>query len=377
AVLVRFLPLKWCDSLDQCPSPLRYKEPFVISAGTSTENRNTLVKIITDYDVFGWGEASPSKRVTNETPETILKTLDKISPRLIGMCPLRIAQDVDLMDAIVTHNPSAKAAIDLALHDVLGKTARKPTWRLLGGFRDRVLTDITLSIKAPKEMAKDAVKAVKMGFKALKVKVGVDPKEDVERIKLIREAVGPKTVVRIDANQGWTVAQAIDALKKLDKFNIQFVEQPTEAKNTRGLAKVKKESPIPVMADESVHSPADALQLIKANAVDMINIKLMKSGGIHNARKIAHIAEAANVPCMIGCMGESTVGITAAVHFAAATKNVQYADLDCDILLADKLVSKGGAGLKDSERIPGNEAGYGITELDEKLLGKPVRVYGE
>lgn len=356
---------------------LRYKEPFVISAGTSTENRNTLVKIITDYDVFGWGEASPSKRVTNETPETILKTLDKIGPRLIGMCPLRIAQDVDLMDTMVAHNPSAKAAIDLALHDVLGKTARKPTWRLLGGFREKVLTDITLSIKSPKEMAKDAVKAVKMGFKALKVKVGVNPKEDVERIKLIREAVGPETAVRIDANQGWTVAQAIDALKKLDKFHIQFVEQPIEAKNIRGLAKVRKESPIPVMADESVHSPIDALKLIKANAVDMINIKLMKSGGIHNARKIAHIAEAANVPCMIGCMGESAVGITAAVHFAAATKDVQHADLDCDILLADKLVSKGGAELKNSERIPNNDAGYGIAELDEQLLGKPVRVYGK
>ncbi|MGQ9565541.1 MAG: mandelate racemase/muconate lactonizing enzyme family protein [Candidatus Bathyarchaeales archaeon] len=356
---------------------LRYKEPFVISAGTSTENRNTLVKIITDYDVFGWGEASPSKRVTNETPETILKTLDKIGPRLIGMCPLRIAQDVDLMDTMVAHNPSAKAAIDLALHDVLGKTARKPTWRLLGGFREKVLTDITLSIKSPKEMAKDAVKAVKMGFKALKVKVGVNPKEDVERIKLIRKAVGPETAVRIDANQGWTVAQAIDALKKLDKFHIQFVEQPIEAKNIRGLAKVRKESPIPVMADESVHSPIDALKLIKANAVDMINIKLMKSGGIHNARKIAHIAEAANVPCMIGCMGESAVGITAAVHFAAATKDVQHADLDCDILLADKLVSKGGAELKNSERIPNNDAGYGIAELDEQLLGKPVRVYGK
>jgi len=356
---------------------LRYKEPFVISAGTSTENRNTIVKIVTDYDVFGWGEASPSKRVTNETPETILKTLDKIGPRLIGMCPLRIAQDVDLMDAIVAHNPSAKAAIDLALHDVLGKTACKPTWRLLGGFRERVLTDITLSIKSSQVMAKDAVKAVMKGFKTLKVKVGVNPKDDVERIRLIREAVGDKVSIRIDANQGWTVAQSLDVLKNLSKFNIQFVEQPTEAKNIRGLAKLRKNSPIPVMADESVHSPADALQLVKANAADMINIKLMKSGGIHNARKIADIAEAANVPCMIGCMGESTVGITAAVHFAAATKNVQYADLDCDILLADKLVTKGGAGLKNSERIPNNEPGYGIAELDEKILGKPIRVYGK
>jgi L-alanine-DL-glutamate epimerase-like enolase superfamily enzyme len=356
---------------------LRYKEPFIISAGTSTENRNIVVKIVTDYEVFGWGEASPSERVTGETPEIILKTLDKMCPHLIGMCPLRIAQDIDLMDNVVSDNPSAKAAIDIALHDVLGKTACKPTWRLLGGFRETVLTDITLSIKSPKEMAKDAVKAVKSGFKALKVKVGINPKEDVERIKLIREAVGDETAIRIDANQGWTVAQASQALKKLEKFNIQFVEQPIEAKNISGLARIKRNSPIPVMADESVHSPSDAMRLIKANAVDLINIKLMKSGGIHNAAKIAALAEAADVPCMIGCMGESTIGITAAVHFAAATKNVHHADLDCDILLADKLVTQGGAELKNSERIPNNQPGYGIAKLDDKLLGKPIRVYGK
>jgi L-alanine-DL-glutamate epimerase-like enolase superfamily enzyme len=117
------------------------------------------------------------------------------------------------------------------------------------------------------------------------------------------------------------------------------------------------------------------MRLIKANAVDLINIKLMKSGGIHNATKIAAIAEAASVPCMIGCMGESAIGITAAVHFAAATKNVEYADLDCDILLADKLVTEGGAGLKDSERTPVNEPGFGIAKVDEKLLGKPIKIY--
>ena len=356
---------------------LRYAEPFIISAGTSIENHNVIVKLTTDYDVYGWGEASPSKRVTQETPETIIKTLDKIAPRLIGMCPLRIAQDVNVMDQLIPNNLSAKAAVDMALHDVLGKTAGKPTWRILGGFRERVPTDITLSIKTPKEMAKDALKAVKKGFEALKVKVGINPQEDFERIKLIREAVGDKIAIRIDANQGWTVTQALTVLKKLEKFNIQFVEQPIEAKNINELARIKKTSPIPVMADESAHSPMDALRLIKANAVDMINIKLMKSGGIFNARKIAEIAEAANMPCMIGCMGESAIGITAAAHFAAATKNVQYADLDCDLLLVDKLVTKGGAGLKASERIPANEPGFGIEMLDGKLLGKPVRVYGD
>ena len=356
---------------------LRYAEPFTISAGTSTESHNIIIKLTTDYDVYGWGEASPSKRVTKETPETVLKSIARIAPRLIGMCPLRIAHDLDMMDQLVPENPSAKAAIDIALHDVLGKTAKKPTWRILGGYRERVPTDITLSIKTPKEMAKDALKAVKKGFKALKVKVGINPQEDFERIKLIREAVGNEIAIRIDANQGWTVNQALTVLKKLAKFDIQFVEQPIEANDIRGLARIKKASPIPVMADESVHSPAHALRLIKAEAVDMINIKLMKSGGIFNARKIAEIAEAANVPCMIGCMAESTIGITAAVHFAAANKNVQYADLDCDLLLADKLVTQGGAGMKASERIPNNEPGLGISALAERLLGKSIRVYGK
>jgi len=280
------------------------------------------------------------------------------------------------MDQLVSDSPSAKAAVDIALHDVLGKTARKPTWRVLGGFRDRVATDITLSIKSPGMMANDALKAVKKGFKALKVKVGVDPGEDFERIRLIREAVGGKIAIRVDANQGWTVSEASALLRKLGKCDVQFVEQPVAGKNVRGLAELKKTSPIPVMADESVHSPVDALRLIRANAVDMINIKLMKSGGVFNARKIAEIAEAADVPCMIGCMAESAVGITAAVNFAAATKNVQYADLDCDLLLADKLVTKGGAGLEGSDRVPSMKPGLGVGMLDEKLLGEPIRVFG-
>ena len=333
------------------------------------------MKIITDYDAVGWGESSPSHRVTGETAETVLKTLDKIAPKLIGLCPLRIEHDVEVMDSIVKQNPAAKAAIDIALHDILGKTCHKPLFMLLGGYRSEALTDITLSIKSPKEMAEDAVKAVKKGFKALKVKVGVNPAEDVERIRLIREAVGNDTQLRIDANQGWTPQQAIEALNKMVKFKIQFVEQPIPAENLKGVINVRKNSPIPVMADESVHSPEDALRLIQAEALDLINIKLMKSGGILKARKIATIAEAAGIPCMIGCMGESEIGIAAGAHLAAAVKNIQYADLDSDILLKDKLVKKGGVKVKDSMRTFSRQHGLGIEQIDNKLLGKPLKIY--
>lgn len=354
---------------------LRYKEPFKIASGTSTQTNNIIVKVATDYEVVGWGESSPSQRVTGENPETVMRALDLIAPKLIGMCPLRIEQDVDIMDSVVKGNPAAKAAIDIALHDILGKTGRKPLFRLMGGYRTEVLTDITLSIKSPKEMAQDALKAVKEGFQALKVKVGVNPAEDVERIRHIREAVGEKIQLRVDANQGWTPNQAIEVLNKMEEFNIQFAEQPVPATDLKGLAQVRKNSPIPIMADESVHSPEDALRLIQAEAVDMINIKLMKSGGILKGKKIAVVAEAAGIPCMIGCMGESEIGIAAGTHLAAATKNIQYADLDSDLLLKDKLAKKGGTPIKNSKRTFLQQNGLGIEEVDEKLLGKPKKVY--
>jgi len=363
------------QQIEVYPVTLGYREPFRIAPGASTESQNVVVKIVTDYDVVGWGESSPSERVTGETAETVVKTLDKIAPKLIGMCPLRIEQDVEVMDSIVEGNPAAKAAVDMALHDILGKTVRKPLFMLMGGYRTEVLTDITLGIKSPEEMARDAVKAVKKGFKALKVKVGVNPAEDVQRVKLIREAVGGDTQMRIDANQGWTPRQAIGALDEMEKFDIQFAEQPVPAVDLKGLVNVRKNSPIPIMADESVHSPEDALGLIQAEAVDLINIKLMKSGGILKGRKITDIAEAAGIPCMIGCMGESEIGIAAGAHLAAAVKNIQYADLDSDLLLKDKLVKKGGTRVKDSMRVFPKQYGLGIKEIDKKLLGKPLKIY--
>jgi o-succinylbenzoate synthase len=363
------------QQIEVYPVTLKYYEPFRIAPEASTESNNVVVKVVTDYGVHGWGEASPSERVTGETVETVIHVLDKIAPKLIGLCPLRIEQIIEVMDSVAAGNPSAKAAIDIALHDIYGKTVRKELFRVLGGYRTEVLTDITLGIKSPRDMAKDAVKAVKRGFKALKVKVGVDPEEDVERVKLIREAVGSDIQIRIDANQGWTPQQAVKALNKMAKYNIQFAEQPIPAENLEGLVEVKRNSPIPIMADESVHSPEDAIRLIKAEAVDLINIKLMKSGGIHKARKIAAIAEAAGIPCMIGCMGESEIGIAAGAHLAAAVKNIQYADLDSDLLIKDKLVKKGGTKVKNSIRIFPKIHGLGIRELDEAKLGRPLKVY--
>ena len=354
---------------------LRNKEPFRISAGSTVETRNVIVRLTTDHETFGWGESSPSKRVTGETAETVVRAIDRFAPKLIGMSALRIEQIIDIIDSAIKNCPAAVAPIDMALYDILGKTVRKPLFMLLGGFRTRVLSDLTMSIKSPREMANDASEAVKKGFKAIKVKVGLNPREDVERVKLVREAAGPDVEIRIDANQGWTTKQAIPTLNAIEKFDVQFAEQPIPAGDFRKLRAVRKDSPIPIMADESVHSPEDAVQLIMAEAADMINIKLMKSGGILKARKIAEVAESAGIPCMIGCMSESGLGIAAAGHLAAATRNIRYADLDSDLMHLDKLVKKGGLGLEESHRVFQETAGLGVEELDQNLLGKPLKIY--
>ncbi len=244
----------------------------------------------------------------------------------------------------------------------------RPLYRLLGGYRDRIETDITIGIKKPVDMAISAKRALEQGFQIIKIKVGTKPLEDIERVRRVREAVGEKIRMRVDANQAWSVRQAVETIEKIEKFNPEFIEQPVNAADLKGLAAVARKVEVPIMADESMHTPADALRLVKENAADMFIIKLMKSSGIHEARKIAAIADGAGIPCMVGCMAESTVGITGALHFVLANRIIQYADLDCDLLLAEKAVNLGGARISNGVREPNLASGLGIIELNQRLM---------
>jgi o-succinylbenzoate synthase len=352
---------------------LRFEEPFAITYGSCYESNTVVIKVFSDDNFMGLGEAAPSV-ATSETVNTILNALDRIIRHLKDVDASKIDAVVEKMDKVMKRNPSPKAAIDIALHDIMGKKAKKPVFDLLGGHRE-VKTDLSLSLKEPKEMAKDALKAVKQGFTALKIKVGISAVEDFERIKSVRNAVGPDISLGIDANQGWTVSQTSQMLKKLEPLKIEYVEQPVKAKDVKGLRKIRNASSIPVMADESVCSIKDAKRIIDKEAADMINIKLMKCGGIQKAKKIAIMAEAANISCMVGCMYESSIGVTAGTHFASSLSNLKFADLDSDILLKDKLVLEGGATLEYSKRFPPLTPGLGIEKLNEVLLGKPIKRY--
>jgi len=351
---------------------LQLTSPFRISLGTLNAANDVLIKVYTDTGLVGFGEACPFPPITGETQDTNLSMARSVRDMLIGRNPLAIESLVAEMGPIAHSNPSVVAAYDMAMFDILGKAAGLPVFRLLGGDKTSFETDITTGIDTPDAMAAEAKKYADNGYKNLKVKVGLDPDEDVSRIKSVREAIGPDIRLRIDANQGWSVPQAIYALKRMEACKVQLCEQPVVAWDFAGLRAVRAESPIPIMADEALFLPADAIKLIRADACDTFNIKLMKAGGILNSVRIAHIADAANIRCMVGCMLESKIALTAGAHVVASQKNIIYADLDGN---ADHVIDPivGGMTVKGGVLSLPETPGLGV-DVDPSFLKKLAKV---
>lgn len=331
-------------------------EPFRIATGVSLESRTILIRLL-DGELEGWGEACPSRNVLGETLEDSVESLRRAA-RLIAESDYSSLERIYEFVSSLEATSSVKAAVDMALLDLYAKSLGKPLWRVLGGYRDEVETDITIGIMEPSEMAERAARYVERGFRILKLKLGEDPEKDIERVKAVRDAVGEGVRIRVDANQGWSVEQALRTIDRIASYEVELVEQPTRWDDLEGLAEIRAESPLPIALDETVKTPEDALTVIRAEAADIVNIKLMKSQGILGAVRIASICEAAGVENMIGCFGESRVGMTAAVHFSQAIRNVKYYDLDCDLLVAESLVT-GGASIDKGVRKTPEEPGLG------------------
>lgn len=320
------------------------KKTFKTALRTVDSAENTVVLIRTDDGKVGFGEAPPTKAITGETNESIRAAIRKyIAPTLIGQDISNLEEIQYRIQNAVEGNFSAKAAIDMAVYDLVAKRMDVPLYQYLGGYRNKVETDITISINEPEEMEADAVKAAEQGFSALKLKVGIDPVKDIERVSRIRKAVGNSMKIRLDANQGWEVDEAIRVILKLEDMDldVELVEQPVKAHDFEGLKKVKDNVNTVIMADESLFSPNDALKLLHMQAADLLNIKLMKCGGIYNALKIISIAETYGIECMLGSMIESKISLTAAAHLAAAKRIITRVDLDAAILLAEDPVVGG------------------------------------
>jgi len=301
--------------------------------------------------------------------------LNVIAPRLIGEDPRRMGWIIGIMDALVVKNTAIKAAIDIALYDLLGQAWEAPLRRLLGGARDRMETDFTISIRPPEEMARQAVQLVKTGYRVPKLKLSTTSEDDIERVKAVRTAEGDEPRLRIDANQGWNRQEAIHALTHIARYNVKLVKQPVAANDIEGLALIRRAQSIPVMADESVHLPVDALRVINEGAVDYIDVRIMKSGGFWKPQQITLLAETAGIDCQVGGMVEIDLGLAAAVNLACGLLNIQSGDLAMDSSLRERLVKRGGAAFEDGCMVPGDRSGLGIKEINEQPIEAPLKSY--
>ena len=319
-------------------------EPFKVEFAEVNSSVSILIKIETDEGVCGYGEAAPFAPVTGETADGCLEMLQMFRTGLIGMNPLDIEKIHVMMDSVTHGNGSAKCAVDIALHDIVGKVMGQPLYRVLGGYQNEVQNDVTIGIGEPEKMAAAAEEYVKkQGYRILKIKVGICVEEDLRALSLIRQAVGENVRLRVDANQGYSFSQAVYALEGMKKLGIEAVEQCLPDWDLDGAAELKrKTSGIQLMLDESIHTVKDAARACKQGAADIFNIKLMKCGGLYRGGQIATLAENFGITCMVGCMLETKIAITAGLSLVAARKNITEAD--CDSFLYYKDADNGMPG---------------------------------
>ncbi|MDD5089320.1 MAG: dipeptide epimerase [Candidatus Wallbacteria bacterium] len=341
-------------------------KPFKTALRTVERLSTLIVSVETDTGLNGWGEAPPTGAITGDSLGSIRGAISEyIFPRLKGLAVENLEVIQKALSSSCVKNTSAKAAVDMAVYDLFGKMHNIPLYRLFGGFRNTVETDLTISVNSPEEMAADAKDAVARGFRILKIKVGLNPALDIERMAAVRAAAGKSAILRLDANQGWSAKEAVRIMKILEAADpdIELVEQPVPAHDFAGLKHVRDSVATPVLADESVFSPADASELIALRAADMINIKLMKTGGLANALKICAIAEIHSVPCFMGCMMESKLSVTAAAHLACGRSVITACDLDSPILCSEDPV-RGGITIDGSRLSVLDKPGLGIDGVD-------------
>ncbi len=342
------------------------KTPFKTALRTVDTVEDIVVLVRTDTGHTGYGEAPATAVITGDTHGSIIEAIRHfIGPRLIGQDVSNLNRICGLIQGSMERNTSAKAAVEIAVYDLWAQLHGAPLYQMLGGDDPVITTDITISVDYIDKMVADSLSAIERGFESLKIKVGKDIGLDIERVKAIHAAVEGRALLRLDANQGWTAKQAVHAMKALEDAGVvlELLEQPVKAADIAGLKYVTDRVNTPVMADESVFSPTQVFDLIQQRAADIINIKLMKTGGLSNAIRIADIASIYGMPCMIGCMIESSISVAAAVHLAVARADViTKVDLDGPSLGRFNPV-EGGVTFNESEISISDAPGLGITEV--------------
>lgn len=304
--------------------------PFVISYHTYDYMPSIIVKMETEEGIIGYGEAVADEHVTGETWEGTFQVLkNTLGPALIGKNPLEIEKVHDIMNQVIYNAPTAKAAIDIACYDILGKKLDQPVYQLIGGrYHEKFPITHVLSIAEPGHMAEEASLMIEKGYRSFKMKVGTDVTKDVERIQAVRERVGNDIAIRVDVNQGWrNSATTLVAMRSLRDLNLDWLEQPVIADDIDAMVCIKSKTDVPLMVDEGLKGFREMKEIIQKRAADKVNIKLMKCGGIYPAVKLAHQAEMAGIECQIGSMVESSIGSAAGFHVAFSKKIITSVEL--------------------------------------------------
>jgi L-Ala-D/L-Glu epimerase len=309
---------------------LPLNEPFVISYHTYSHMPSVIVKIETDEGIVGFGEGVADEHVTGESYEGVFQIIkNTLGPVLLGRNPLEIERIHELMNKAIYGAPTAKAAIDIACFDILGKKLKQPVYQLIGGrYHDEFPITHVLSIAEPEKMAIEAALMVEKGYQSFKIKVGTNVNSDVAGIRAVRNQVGENKSIRVDVNQGWiNSSTTLMALNQLLDCNLDWLEQPVVADDIDGMVEIKSKTSIPLMIDEGLKGTREMREIIQKRAADKVNIKLMKCGGIYPAVKLAHQAELAGIECQVGSMVESSIGSAAGYHLAFSKKIITSVEL--------------------------------------------------
>lgn len=338
--------------------------PYTIAFRTTSEVENIFIELHDETGEYGLGAASPEHHVTGETFDLCFDALAGFDPDLIKIfeLPEQMGRLQSVLKSELGKTPAARAALDMAVYDLLAKREGLPLCERLGKKHERIATSITIGIKPVEEVLREADEYLGRGFHILKLKLGDDVETDIERTLRLREKVGAHTKIRIDINQGYSLEQLKTYLRRTASAGIEFMEQPLKVKDFHRMKDLPEQARKKIAADESLLSPDDARILAESGLCGIFNIKLMKCGGISPALEIANAACTRGVDLMWGCMDESRVSIGAALHTAFACENTRYLDLDGHLDLARDLVS-GGFDLEDGWLSVTSAPGIGYKRL--------------
>ncbi len=355
-------------SIDIFNCELKLKKVFITSLGPIKSSHHIFIRVVLEDGTYGWGECAPSNTINGENIKTCLSIAPDLCKSILDLNIFDHDTINEKLNQFIYGNRSIKSAIDVACYDAASKKVNKPLYQYLGGkINKKLYTDYTVSLDSIEKMTKQAIEIKKNGFSIIKIKVGENGIQDIERIKSIRNSIGDNIQLRIDANQGWGIEEAVKTLRGMNKYNIEYCEAPINKELAHKLNYVKENSPIKIMADESLFSSNDALKLVDGKHCQYFNLKIGKTGGIHEALKIIKIAERNNIMMQFGGFIESKIIFTVNCHLAYISENIKFLDCDSPLFHEENPIIGGLEYQKDWEMKIQNKPGLSVNVKKEYL----------